>query len=584
MIRAVAIILALLMVSTIPTSAQGDKEYVLVIDCPDGGGFQCPIRAEDGEDMMGDPSLAVDPFDTDRIIMASLHGTGDGNGPDAKSRQGQAFTTFTSTNHGASWTDNPFTPPPNLGFGAYGIHPQVTIDPFGFVYIGSLYAVEDGQGGFDYVIAAQNFSGISNINSAQNGVYNVKFIPSLEPKNEIKQFWYLYHPAEDIMNMVWWEAPREQGTQGQNQGVQLPNPRLAGLDMMPRGTSEGAETTQQSNETSGAIGIVWKDRRDYYGQDPDEVIKPCDSATNPVRSDGFLYVGCRVGEGHFKWGNVEPGTFVVFRMRPDTSELTYLGPTPLQGGEAKLGARSDGRLALASAVIKNEKLELYVAYGSYENGRVKWSNLDSFGNDIEPQRGTRRITEANVQQLIYREYSGAVHLILKQVSVRDGVGTESLVGIADPNIKKSIIAIHEDYGLLADMDLDVGNPLNRTDPALLAATEDVYNDLSDAFLQMPEAPYTYRGEDLGMYSREFIGIGDYGIVTFAEVIEITEIRFPGGPPPPAPPVPLPAPAASLTVTQVLVPAAGITIAGLMAASFAINRSTSHNAATAKGKK
>lgn len=584
-----------------PVTGQGNGNiYQLIITCPgDALNARCPIQAVDGEDMMGDPSLAVDPFDTDRMIMASLHGTGGEDGPSERSRSGQAFTTFTSTNHGVSWTDNPFFPPPNLGFGAFGEHPQVTIDPLGFVYIGSMYSIEDGNDGYDYVIAAQNFTGISNINRAQNGVYNVKFIPTLYPKNVMEQFWYLYHPINDVMNMVWWERPpgEEPG-----QGFQQPaNTELLESLTLDAPARKDAETEQEQEEReSGAIGMVWKNRRNYYGQEQEDIIEPCDSATNPVRSgasidiygnqgakkdDEKMYIACRVGEGNFRWDdNVDVGDFVLFRVNPNLENFTYLGKTPLNGGEAKLASRSDGRLAIATARINNGQLELFVAYGEDKGNKATWTGLESYGSKIEPLPQNRDLEEVNIQSMIYREYSGVLHLILKQVTSVRGSGIETVTSTIAPNIQKSLLAIDETYGLLADRDLDIGNPLNRTDPVLLTAPESAYNDISDGFLEMPPAPYSYNGEDLGDYTQEFFAIGDYGIVQFAEVVELTELRGPAFGQPPPPPTPIPAPAASTAISQVLVPAAGLTVAGLIAASFALNKNKSVNAAHAKGKK
>jgi hypothetical protein len=421
----------------------------------------------------------------------------------------------------------------------------------------------------------------------------------LVAKNEIRQFWYLYNSGEDIMNMVWWEAPPGVGGTNNEGLAKVLAPNVPALERSVFDNPTTADfdfvnTEQEYLGESGAIGIVWKDRKDYYGQNPDEIIHPCNSATNPVRSGEFVYIGCRVGEGTFAWDESVPvDTFVIFKFRPDTTDLTYLGRTPLVGGEAKLGARSDGRLALASAGIDDGDLTLRIAYGSDNGRRVMWGGLDGYGNELDVSRSQQVLRDANVQQMIYREDSGVLHLLLKQVTSVGGTGLAGASQLAEPNINKAIVAIDERHGLLANMDLDIGNPLNRTDPTLLTATEDVYNDLSDGFLQLPLAPFNYNGKDLGryyeeydvnMYQREFFAVGDYGIVIFAEVIEITNLECPCPASAPNPPIPLAAPATSLSFSQVLVPAAGITIAGLMASSFAINRNKSHNAAAAKGKK
>ncbi|MHB1262602.1 MAG: hypothetical protein ACYC2H_12910, partial [Thermoplasmatota archaeon] len=112
----------------------------------------------------------------------------------------------------------------------------------------------------------------------------------------------------------------------------------------------------------------------------------------------------------------------------------------------------------------------------------------------------------------------------------------------------------------------------------------------DDFLQLPlqdEYRYTDPAQVehvLGpAYAREFFAVGDYGTVIFAEVVEITNLRGPATLPAP-PPAPVAAPATSSSATSVLVPAAGVTVSALIAASFIVNRRKDINAALAKNRK
>lgn len=611
----VALALLSLLVAALPLGVDGQGpgvQYKLIIGCPEAGfAATCPVRATDEQDMMGDPAVAVDPDIPDHLIIASLHGSGDSGGPTVKSRSGLAFTTFTSTDHGRFWTDNPFSPPSDLPFNSYGEHPAITIDPFGAVYVGSLYAVEVSNNIFDYVIVAQNFSSIGHIDDVQDGEYSAVYIPPNLDGNRIGQMWFRYDAPADRMALVWHEAvtsasngnasdlprglrhldqPLLPGGLTPIQEERLGRPGHAGLAEGLLGATglEPSDGHQQAPSSMGMIGLVWRDpvADDYFRLPAENAIGPCDRATNPVLSEGFLYVGCRVGAGHFRWDeDVDPGQYVLFRMRTDAKEMSYLGPAPIDKGDAKLGARSDGRLALASAIVDEDgNFELKTTFGSFddESGRVKWglakdqaSKLPSLGPGI-------RVTHANVQDLIYREYSGVIQMILKQVIEVEGVGTSTVTRIAAPNILKSIVAVDETYGLMAAIDLDIGNPINRTDPALLAAPEMVYNDLSDDFLQLDPGPYECEGHDLGpQYSREFFAVGDYGTVIFAEVCEVTTLRGPAFLPPPVGATPILAPAASSSVATVLVPAAGLTVASLMAASFIVNRRKSVSAAVTK---
>lgn len=623
-------------------------EYRLVIDCPEtylqvGQVVPCPVRATDEQDMMGDPSVAVDPLQPENLIIASLHGgVHDGGvagleascepGPTAKSRCGQVFTTFTSTDHGASWYDNPFVPPEDVGY-AYGEHPAVTIDPYGHVFVGSLYAIPDGGTRFTYVVAAQKFGSLETINEEQDGEYHVEYIDPVYEGNAIGQTWFLFNPKTDNMTMVWNEqvtprssAPNDGGVAGRQSRESRASLSPVAAPLSPRDTANPsapvtadsgldsalAQVAPEPDAPRGAdrapgkpgdaaapagprsvIGVVWttaSNNESYHYQPIEWAIGPCLTSTNPVLSEGYLYIGCvaRTDEGVFPWNpETVQGTVELFRMHPDGGQPQYLGNSPVVGGAPKLGVRSDGRLALVSADAPNGVLSLTAAFGKYnpDSQRIEWGKATNYGAKLEKVDPALRVTGVNVQDMIYREYSGVLHILLKQTIEPVGIGLGAVQATAAPHIRKSIVAIDEDYGILAKMDLDVGNLLNRTDPVLLNAPEAAYNDLSDDFLQLPIGPFQYNGEELGpFYQREFFVVGDYGTVIFAEVIELTTLRGPGIVPAAGPPPPIPAPATSLAVSAVLLPAAGVTVTALIAAAFIVNRRKDPAAAIAKQKK
>jgi len=600
----VLLLLAFAGPSLAQTAPDKGVEYSLVIACPgvqDYAGYStsCPIRAVDSEDAMGDPSIAVDPDRPENLIIASLHGSGDSNGPAAKSRSGQAFTTFTSTNHGASWWDNPFTPPDEIGFDAYGEHPAVTIDPYGHVFVGSLYAVPAGGDRYDSVIAAQKFRSLDTINSEQDGSFNADYLGPVHAGNRIRQMWFLFNPITDNMTMVWteqttaWSGEAEGGERvGESLEAVLPRPRgeadVPASDGAHRtgpiaswngGAARGrptaaADQAAAADEPRSVIGVVWTGadlNTSYEYQPGEEAIGPCETSTNPVLSEGLLYIGCKVAdEGTFRWNpGTRPGTVEMFRMDPDGGTPEYIGASPVVGGKPKLGVRSDGRMALLTADVEDGKLRLDGAYGQYDpaTGRVAWGAVQHYGGDVESQDGPE-LRDANVQDMIYREYSGVLHLVLKQVL--GPASGPALTARLEPTLDKAVVAIDEKHGFLAELDLDVGAPLNRSqDPVLLSQSDAVFNDISDDFLELPPGPFEYQGKSLGAsYQREFIAVADYGIVLFAEVIERTNLRGPappGLPDPPPPPNPAPAPAA----TPAAATAGALTTAALLAGSVAI---------------
>lgn len=619
-------------------------KYNLIISCPAPQGFSinansplatCPVRAVDGQDEMGDPQLAVDPANPDDLIIASLHGTAYDNsgnsvtacgrpGPSARSRCGQTFTTFTSNDAGYSWGDNPFTPPDHVGNDAYGETPGITIDPYGHVYVGSLYATPAAKG-FDFVIAAQKFSDLQSINSHQDGNYHAEYLGPVYPGNAIGQMWFLFDPVTDNMTMLWNEHLTSASTGGSARTTSASSPQQAATDgrlQPPRvgnvvnfpiqglaGNSTGNNTASNSTTPApgptiqptgaprGTIGVVWTgtEVNDTYRYQPEDVaIGPCSTSTNPVLSDGFLYVGCVADpkEGPFKWDPAaQEGTIELFRMNPSGGTPEWLGAAPVSGGAPKLGVRSDGRMALLTTqATKEGALELNAAFGHFREAthRIEWTGLKGYGDKLEKPTPGLKITGANVQDLIYREYSGVVHFVLKEDVQFTGVGLPSLKNpVATPHIRKSLVALDENHGIVYHHDLDIGTLLNRSsDPDLLRAPEAAYDDLKDDFLQLPPGDnFTFNGKPMGeFYQREFFAVADYGQVIFAELIEDTDLRGPGVVPVQAAVPALAAPASSLTASAVLLPAAGLVASGLLATSFFVNRRKNPLAAFVKGGK
>lgn len=332
------------------------------------------------------------------------------------------------------------------------------------------------------------------------------------------------------------------------------------------------------------IGVVWTGSSSgscYQYQPYEWIIGPCERSTNPVLSEGWLYVGCvsRTDEGEFSYNpDTIPGTVEMFRMRPDGGEPQYIGASGIIGGMPKLGVRSDGRLALATTTTADGILSFKIEFGQYDPGskRIDWSSRASLGSQIEKVDPALRIVEANIQDLIYREHSGVVQMIIKE-RVAAGTGVNAATNAIGPQFRKYIVAVDEKYGLLTKMSLDIGNIVNRTDSTLLQSPEEAFNDLSDDFLQHPNQRVFEYTDPLGVghilenYQREFFAIGDYGIVIFAELIEITNLRGPGTPPAPTGVAAQPAPATASSTVNSAIPAAGLSMVGALALAMLANK-------------
>jgi hypothetical protein len=607
--RLVWVALCLLLAAPVATLAQSEPrdavQYDIFIACPGGSGV-CPIQAWDGADALGSPAIAVDPDDVDNMIIASLHGYQSDVGPEARSRAGLKFTTHTSTNHGASWLDKPYSEPSEMSSAATGEHPGIALDPYGHVFVSSMYAVpteDDGGGPWNYVIAAQKFASLQDINNNQDGQYNVDYVDSVYDKNRIAQTWFVYDPVGDQVVLLWHESPLdERATAEDDPGNATPAQQVEGivrgvLDKLPPPPAPAAsaeDAPPKAPKYRSAISWVYTsaDVGDAYHTAKTSVIEPCEYSTNPVVSEGWLYVGCLVagGEGAPTWApDAEPGEIHMFRFKPEGGAPEYLGQSPLVGGRPKLGVRSDGRMALMTTeVVEVEnatRIRLDGVYGQYDPkiGQVVWGEVHEYGDALQVVYANMPLVETNIQDLIYREYSGVIHMVFKRVAEWPESNDASYS--YKPEYYKAIVAIDEHYGFLEEIDLDIGTEAHRLkDGSLYSNPADLYNDLSDDFLELPPEPFEYLNRPLGdEYQREFYAVGNYGFVDFAELIEVTELRGPaaaGLPNPPPPPNPSPATSTSL----VLGFAGSLTASAIVAGSAAtVKRKSSTRARRGKKK-
>lgn len=607
-----AFLLSALLVPVSLAQPSSSRIYELHIDCPelrqlgtvDQNEVLCPVRAIDQDDMLGSPSIAVNPEDAADLVLGSLHG-GDGHGPTDRSRAGphpagledgwQPFTTHVSWNHGAQWEDRPYFAPSRLGE-SFGEHVQVAIDPNGRVYVGSLYSTPRYDGAqetqpdyYDYTIVAQKFDSMDQVETQQTmyGDFGSEHVDPTFEGNVIPEFWFVPEPGTDRMALVWYERlpPDDRETPTVRSTLSLDE-----------------QAADQDPFARSVIGVAWtrSDWREPWHFAPAEhLVGPCADASNPVVRQGMVYIACQIdtGEGGYAYDeSPTEGQIDLFRLNLTTGEPEHLGRTPLTHGHPRLALRADGRLALLTAGVGPDgRTQLNVAFGvaEAESPTAVWGDQLFLGDDVAATRAGVRVTEARVQDVVMREDSGTVHFILKEQYQNLGVVLDDPAALAHPRYVKQLVTLHEDDGILRKVNLDVGNPLNRTQFAGRSDPNDsdperVFNDLTDDILlfdpgQLPPAPYDeeaarFHPDD---YQREFIAVGDYGVVIFAEVIEITDTQA-GAVGAQAPAIPLTSPAVA---TQFVVAAATTTaLAGLLAVKLALGRSEDPAVALTKGGK
>jgi hypothetical protein len=573
-------------------SLPSNVHYELRLDCPQsltiqpntqpGGrpnsvGITCPIRALDEDDLMGSPSIAVDANNPNNLVLASLHGT-DGDGPTDRSRGRQPFTTFISTDHGAHWTDRPYNSPDRLR-GALGEHPQVFIDPLGHVYVGSLYSrrAENSLSGWNFTIVPQKFKDYNDavLHQMMSGDYNARFLNTFFPDQMVDQFWFVHDPKTNLMTTVWNERHVEA------KGATSILPPVGG----------------PAAEGHSVVGLAWSSSKPTDGwtrANRSRLVGPCLTTTNPVLSQGQIYIGCMVNTNETGYAYAKSprlGQVDIFRFNVGSDLPTFLGTAPLRGGQPLLGVRADGRVVLLSAFVGSDgAFKLAAAFGQADpkKPRMSWTTTHNYGDDILKPTIGRKILSTTMQDVMYREGSGVVQIIIKQQFEPLGITVDNPLSILQSQYNKVIVAIHETYGVLTTINLDVGNRLNRTifsgmNP-LAANPEAVFNDLTDDLVQLPPQDWKYKTEKLDHYQREFFAVGDYGTVIFGELIELTNLKAPGpAPPEPAPP-PNPTPAITVSPAGLITGSVATALVGLLALKLALaRRSDPATAITKSGK-
>lgn len=593
--------IGILLLTMIPSVGLADEavDYRLYLACPAHGirvnlwplvvsSQTCPYRITDEEDLLGNPSMGIDPKAPSRVILSSLHGK-DRDGPSERSRSGTPFVTLFSHDQGTSWFHNPYRPPKPLSSDAAGEHTQAIIDAWGYFYVGSLYA-SPGDASYEYTIVAQRFENSQQLVRKQNGTYNADYVKPVFEGNIIDEFWFVYGPHSPNVTLVWSERVPENSKSARADGPGDSSSSLAqGLGPNPEAPRTAQSVIGIATSGSGVKNLFEHIPREF-------IVGPCRDTTNPVLAHGYIYIGCLVDPdgGQYRWGPPpELGRIDMFRFDYETHHPEFLGAAPIRGGNPRLAAGSDGRLVLVSAMASSSsETNLMGVWGQASKiaARIDWGVARRYSSDVSDPRPGLRVIESSVQDIVLRDQSDVAHLVLKERFEPTSPSPLEQTFVAPASrYAKSLIAIHEGQGVLKILPFDIGNVQNQTfTPGVFTEQRNphgVVNDMTDDLVLLPPKRHTFQGSSLGdHYQREFFAVADYGDVLFAEVVEVTNLRAAGSPPPEPPPVPLSAPAASLQLSTMLSAAAGTALVGLLVLRLALRRNQNPVAAAAKGEK
>ena len=325
----------------------------------------CPFRIIDGADLLGAPGLAVDHNDPNRMAFFALHGCATDQGPNpwsrtaggcAQSSSGQTHTTFTSTNEGRVWADQPH------GTAGFGEQAHGVIDREGRVYVTHLFsnpigADDDGERVFDYQIhlyKPQNFEDIQ---------YYSKEIPNRAPGNTIEHVsmslvtpWSRVETLEQYNTTLnGTEAPSEEQDVG---NATIPAEQEDSSDdlVMVTWHERAYDHTTSPTGKSSWVGAAWTDttsRNEWHVLPDEQLVGPCRHASNGEAWNGRVYVACAVDAGYTGRRGARIGDVDIWAIDPSGDDgrgtKHFISQaTGIADGELKMDMNRHGMMALTS--------------------------------------------------------------------------------------------------------------------------------------------------------------------------------------------------------------------------------------------
>ncbi|HVL46968.1 MAG TPA: hypothetical protein VM889_00245 [Candidatus Thermoplasmatota archaeon] len=501
--------------------------------------FPCPNRIIDVSDILGNPSLAIDPLFPERMAFASLHGSS-GDGPTNLSRRGQQHTVHTTLTAGATWSDQPYSNPRGLGDGGNnnlhvtGEDTHIIMDSLGNMNVASLYAHRPrdsaGSDPWDYSIALWKFD--STLDRLTYAI-PAAILKNRESGTTIAEPTLIELPEHKRIVLLWHEsAPANKTTS------------ILGRSLT--GWVAGAITFADSISPWSML-------------DDKVLVGPCDDITNPIANRGKIYFGCKAGANFDLVPGVAAGDIVFVELDPVLGASRIVSKTPLKGGDPKLAMDPFGTTAIVTVeaipgdpnVTGSDRVRAEIATSRLGEG---WSAAHPFGDQIH--NASLNVSIARVNAINYRTDTNTIHMIYFEQDRRESPNASRA-----PLYRKYLAVVDPLGTVIFNLDLDVSDKGEVFGSRKSRGNAKPYGDTRDHLLD-------YQG-------RQFFVFADYGVVVTAEILEDDQREI-IQPTSTAPPVPEPVP---VSTTLPVVTGAGV-IAGATAAEAVRRLLAARNAAAA----
>jgi hypothetical protein len=554
--------------------------------------YGCPYRVYDGADAkdgfpLGNPQIAVNPSNEAEAAFVSLHDQPAANGPTPRARAGLTHTTFTTSDQGLNWEDQPTQYGGSADGVAYlGESASIAMDPQGNMYIAYLWVLPNGNATTGYGGAIGLFkAGAPHDRGTVSASYsNQKTITSRSSHNII--------PRVDVLYVPPYQAPQSNVTVDAN-GT-----------LAPATDAEVGQEAVVLNHTRERVAVVWFERAvDYRNSttgmagwidaavadtssrnswqrlDKSQLIGPCRDASNPVAWNGLVYVACQADRGYTARSRARIGDIDVWALDPITHNTTLVSSTGLRGGHPMLAATPDGYMALLAVTHRaDQTLDVNTAYGWYGRG---WTARGNIGPELHRLGGSIALLDASVNALAVSEREKTVAIVYMEWAQRQGaLPSQPGPAVPDPanpaaptpvltDFRKFIVAFNECQFPIAQSQMQLGTSVDPNNLNAYMKQASIFDDFQDGLVAYREPS----GEDLFYFA-----IDDYGAMQYGAVVTQAASAFCPGTPPlfSASPAAIPQALATGTTASVTVGAVvGVAAVAMVSYLLTVKRRVAH---------
>lgn len=553
--------------------------------------YGCPHRIYDTDYIFGNIRLMVYEDDPRHVAFTSLHGGATTSGQTERSRTDLTHTTFTTSDQGITWIDQPYGSSSNR----FGEFATGTVDSRGYVYPGYLFSRQDMETGqWENFIGLFKKGDMKDEESVRYTYAKPTFIFPRASANTMPAVHLVAVP--DALQLDPHDLNATEEEDGEDEEPQ--DGDLADEDEAAEAAHDYTEERVVAswlelargdrtgpNDLSGWIDFVVSDtdaNSDWLQMDEQELIGPCKDASNPVAWKGDVYVVCTVAKGYDHRPGARIGDHDLWRLDVATGKTGFMAKTGLQSGHPTLATNADGYMVVATLELRDVEdtgrlvPEVHMSFGWH--GRSFTPQNGQYGTELHNLAGRREVLDAHITALEVTQDDKTVFMVYKEYNNVTQEAPE--ISIDDPSApvpdlndyNKLLVAFNQCEFPIAAAEMQLGRGLDVYNYEGYRANPGAFNDRQDGLTIVRDTAGT--GEEVAYFA-----INDYGAAQFGAVRTESLGRFCSFPPPFVPTVPPVLPQAlsfSNPATQAVAALLAVPLVAMMAYLLTLKRRSAHH--------